>query len=101
MGSISVPLNSIWPIPHQIYQFQIEQFQFSSIYFYMLYKPKKIFLIQVILLFSDIYIYIYIYIYDNIYCIIQCVPTLSTYLEYLPRVVYIPIRIVTEEIFLN
>jgi len=30
--SIPIPLNSIWSIPYQIHQFQIEQFQFNSIY---------------------------------------------------------------------
>ena len=43
---IPIPPNSIWsiqiPIPHQIYQFQfqfkIDQFQFNSVYFFIIYE---------------------------------------------------------------
>jgi len=35
------------------------------------------------------------------FCFLQWVGTLSTFLEYLLRVVYIPSRIVIKEIFLN
>ena len=71
--SIPIPLNSIWSIPLQIYQFQFNSkiFNSNSVSF----LPNIFFL--------------------------PWVDTQSTYLEYILRVVYIPSMIVMEEIFLN
>ena len=75
----SIPLNSIWSIPHQIYQFQIEQFQVSSIYFYMLYKHKRRYFLFKLFFYSVIYMIIYItYIHTFSVNLLQ-VPTWNTY----------------------
>ena len=67
---IPIPPNSIWSIPHQIYQFQfkIDQFQFNSVYIF-LYDLCKIFLIHLLFYYLAIYWYVYIIIHIAIYSI--------------------------------